>query len=356
MARISKHSPHLARTLRDGFWQIDFTVNGQRYRQNTGTPDAKVAGRMAQARYDAAVSGQSQRTEMALSAACARYSKEQAGWPAYHGTMIARGIGNDVLLSGITDAVVARMIVAWQADELKPGTINRYLSSLAIICKRALDVWHVAVGPWTRAKHSLREPEGRDTFLTQDQATALIAALVPHARPIVTMMLLTGLRRSNVLNLRWQECVPFGEPHLSLIQKGGRRLTVPLVPAAISVLEGLNYGFWSLIGPVWTFGQNNCDCQTCKLPSKRGLQIRSIRTAFKAAATRAGVNPDGGTLRFHDMRHTLASWTLAATGDVRVTQEILGHKRIATTMRYAHLLPGAKAAALGDATAGFVGR
>ena len=64
---------------------------------------------------------------------------------------------------------------------------------------------------------------------------------------------------------------------------------------------------------------------------------------------------DAGRLRFHDLRHTHASWLLAATGDLLLTSKRLGHANVATTHRYAHLLPGRMERAIEGAVSGLLG-
>ena len=65
--------------------------------------------------------------------------------------------------------------------------------------------------------------------------------------------------------------------------------------------------------------------------------------SFEDLLERAGIQD----FRFHDLRHTFASWALAECGDLKLVQEALGHKHITTTARYAHLLTGRREAVVG---------
>jgi site-specific recombinase XerD len=67
-----------------------------------------------------------------------------------------------------------------------------------------------------------------------------------------------------------------------------------------------------------------------------GGRVIDIRSAFQGACRRAGID----NLHFHDLRHTFASHLVMKGVPLKVVQELLGHKDIKTTMRYAHLAPG----------------
>ena len=78
-----------------------------------------------------------------------------------------------------------------------PATVNRYLSTLSVVCTYAREVLGAEVGPWQKKKHTLKEPTGQHRYLTKDVAGALLREIVPHARPLVFFDLLTGLRKGN---------------------------------------------------------------------------------------------------------------------------------------------------------------
>jgi integrase len=76
-----------------------------------------------------------------------------------------------------------------------------------------------------------------------------------------------------------------------------------------------------------------------------GQPVHSVKRTLATAIRAAGLHalPDGH-LRFHDLRHTFASWALAEGGDLKLVQDALGHKHITTTARYAHLVSGRREA------------
>ena len=75
---------------------------------------------------------------------------------------------------------------------------------------------------------------------------------------------------------------------------------------------------------------------------KNGVQYGNVRKAFEGARKRARITD----FRFHDLRHTFASHLVTAGVDLKTVQELLGHKSFEMTLRYAHLSPEHKKAAL----------
>lgn len=332
----------------------DFTIDGQRFRGATGTPDRKLAAAYALKRhgeeYRRLRLGEAVAGEIALTDAFARFHAEVGKGTAYgdgaqrdHMRALVHSLPPGSRLSDLTDVAVAAAVQAIRADGRKgPATINRHLSTLQAVCRRAREQWGIAVGPWKTTMHTLKEPDAKETHLDYEEAKRLICNLAPHAQGPVLLALYTGLRKSNVLNLTWSE-TSLSVSRLVVRQKGGRQLSVPLVPAAIGIIqrqqsERRNSSF------VFTYryrdrSEQFC-CSHCAKKSNDEKPIQNIRTALATAARKAGLGHL--KLRFHDLRHTFASWMLAEGGDLKVVQEALGHTQIKTTMRYAHLQPGAR--------------
>jgi integrase len=344
---------HLARRPGSPEWQIRFTVAGKRVRQSAGTTDKRLAAaaahRLHAETYRALVlHEQPPAREMTWGDASARFWSEVAQHTRYGQRsqrymlrVLDRAIGVDTLLTRITDARVAEAAEQMQAT-LSPATINRYVQLLDVVCRRAAAVWGAQVSGWDAAHHRLREPAGREVYLTQEQARRLMGEACGHLRPILLVELLTGLRMRNVVELQWEN-VSLDLGRALLIQKGGRRLRVELPSRAVDTLAAAQPDPSERIGAVFRFGNPvvSCRCPRCVSPQYRNEPIRDIRRAFGGAARRAGVLWNGQTkLRFHDLRHTAASWMLEAGGDLIAVKEALGHAQISTTARYSHLMPG----------------
>jgi integrase len=297
---------------------------------------------------------------MTLNDAFARYFTEVSkGTPygertqRYNMRVLLLAVGRDTLLSDLTDQVV-NGAVQWlrtrkpsrdgQPAAISTATINRYLTTLSVVCRRAKDLWGVDVGPWAKAKHIKPEAEGRETFLDYSQAEALMNAACGHLRPILLVALTTGLRLRNVTDLAWEQ-ISLDMARAVLVQKGGRRHNVALPAPVLDMLRTLEPKAAKRAGPVFRFGNPNlpCNCSSCKI--KVGQPILSIKRAFGTAAKNAKLDDlPHGRLRFHDLRHSFASYMLAEGGDLMQVKGALGHKVITTTARYTHLLPGRKEA------------
>lgn len=204
--------------------------------------------------------------------------------------------------------------------DVKPATRNRYRALIRAILRACEREWD-----WLEKAPVLRteqEPRRRVAFLTQEQATNLVAALPEKYRCLVRFALLTGLRRSNVHGLRWENVNL--ERGMVIVHadeaKAGERILVPLNTQAREMLAAMPEPREGLV---------------FKCPE------RISPTTWANACKRAGVP----WLRFHDLRHTWASWHAMAGTPLSVLQELGGWHSPQMVQRYAHLSPEHLAAA-----------
>ena len=362
-------------------WHIDITIQGRRLRRSSGTADkalaAEAANQAHKALYREVVLGEKPAKHMTLNEAFVQFYAEVAKGTAYgeggqkHQLQtILEVLGKSTLLADLDDGMVnelvqalrQRPVMVWNQREqrslpaesgalLSPSTVNRHIASLSAVCRRAREIWKVEVGEWKLARHRQEEPEGREVFLDHAEASAFYAAIIPHAQPIILLDLFTGLRKANVHDLAWEQ-VSLDMSRIVLLVKGGKPHAVPLTQAAVTLLAMLQPDAEKRTGPVFVFGNPAwpCTCAACKTRTKIGQPIGGIKRAFATAARAIG-RPE---LRFHDLRHTFASWFLAQSGDMRALQKQLAHEDITTTARYSHLLPGRAEAIVEGATAGLL--
>lgn len=357
------------------FWWFDFQIDGARFRGSSGTADFAAAAAFAAARHDEEWRrlrlGEAPIRHLTLNDACVRFYREVAEGTSYgergrkhQMARMLRLMGGDLRLADLSDAKVNELVQLLRTTPLAetgrratkaagPATVNRYLDTLSAICKRAREVWDVQVGEWSRGKHRQKEPPATARYLERDDARRVLAEAVPHIVPLIALDLMTGMRKANVVGLTWEQ-VSLDLARVVVVGKGGKVLGVPLTPDAVRLLARLQPDPAARTGAVFRYGNPHvpCPCPACARP-QMGLQgrpfsnpKRSIRSAF----ARAGL--EGA--RFHDLRHTFASWLLEASGDLRMVKDALGHSQIETTMRYAHLVSGRRESVTAQATRGLL--
>jgi len=208
-----------------------------------------------------------------------------------------------------------------RAAKLKEGTkatTNRYLALVRAILIRARDEWE-----WIERAPKIRlfkESNSRERSLTAEQAKRLLAELPEHQREIVQFALATGLRQGNVLKLEWSQ-VNLEQRHAWIRgweSKNRHPIAVPLNDAALSVLRR----------------------QVGKHPERvftyRGKPLKAANTmSWQHARKRAGIED----FRWHDLRHTWATWQRQAGTPTHELQKLGGWRTGAMVERYAHLAP-----------------
>ncbi len=138
-----------------------------------------------------------------------------------------------------------------------------------------------------------------------------------HSAAAIRLLVLTGCRRNEILGLRWEELdFEAGEMRLSDSKTGAR--IVPMPPPATKVLAALP----RVPGNPWVFPGR-----------KKGTHQRNLNDSWNRVRERAGL--DG--VRLHDLRHTYASRALALGESLPMIGKLLGHRKVQTTARYAHL-------------------
>ena len=205
-----------------------------------------------------------------------------------------------------------------QPARLSAATINRPLALLRHLLRLAHEEWGLLDAvPKIRAE---KEPQGRLRWLTQEEATKLLATCKKSRNSaladLVEFCLFTGIRRGEALGLTWDR-VDRSRGVIRLeLTKSGRRREVPLSSNADAVVARR----WTAGAVGYVFGSRNWN---------------SFRSAWEAALMAAGIE----NFRFHDLRHTFASWLVQRGRTLKEVQEALGHQTIIMTMRYSHLAP-----------------
>ena len=219
------------------------------------------------------------------------------------------------------DEMTLEVIDRVKSERLKTvskSTVNRYLALLRSILLRARDEWE-----WidkTPKVKLFKEPPGRERSITANQAEVLLRELPAHQRNVVLFALATGLRQSNVLKLEWSHVnLETGHAWVDADQsKNGRPIAVPLNSTALHVLR-------HQIGKhpvrVFTYAGKPLD--------------RANTHAWQKARKRAGIE----NFRWHDLRHTWATWHRQSGTPTHELQRLGGWRTSVMVERYAHLAP-----------------
>ncbi|PSJ18143.1 site-specific integrase [Nitrosomonas supralitoralis] len=220
-------------------------------------------------------------------------------------------------LDELTRDVIAE-IGELKRKDTSPATTNRLLALIRSILRRAALDWEWIDKPPVIKLY--REAKRRVRYLNVTQATMLIQELPQHLADMVTFSLATGLRRSNVTNLEWSQVDM--QRKVAWIHgdqaKAGKPIHVTLNATAISVLT-------KQIGK-----------HARSVFSYKGNPITQVNTkAWYKALKRAGIED----FRWHDLRHTWASWLTQNGVPLNVIQEMGAWESAEMVRRYAHLAP-----------------
>lgn len=209
--------------------------------------------------------------------------------------------------------------------------INRELAVLRHMMTKAVTWGLLQSSPFKSGeKLFLKEDNRRLRFLAEEDIPRLLDKCSSYIRPIVKLAINTGIRRGELLGLRWEQIVN-GFIYLDVADtKTAKPRHIPINAQAHTALKerrGENH----LKSP-YVF----CDAT--------GEPWKEIKDGFKNACRRAGIMD----CRFHDLRHTYASHLVMRRVGLKTVADLLGHANIQMTMRYAHLAPGHSQDAVGQ--------
>lgn len=218
--------------------------------------------------------------------------------------------------------------------EVSGASVNRELATLSHLMAWARRLGYRDDNP---VRGIPRYPENADAWrrLTPREAERLLAACrieekkAPHLYPMVLTALLTGLRKGELLGLRWSDLdLDDGTDDATLEvrrHKNRERSRLPLPPRLARTLRRLPRRGEH----VFTHAD--------------GRPLGNVRRSFATALRRAGLP----RIRWHDLRHTFASWLVESGADLFTVQELMGHRNLSMTRRYAHLSMRHKREAVG---------
>ncbi|MGH9747261.1 MAG: tyrosine-type recombinase/integrase [Candidatus Acidiferrales bacterium] len=221
----------------------------------------------------------------------------------------------------ITPERIEQLLGGLKGKGLTNSTLNRYRSFISSVFAHALKSNLISMNPVARVGR-YRENDSRLRWLKPDEEERLRGALMTTMAARAARMwefdlaLYTGIRRGEQWNLKWKD-VDLERGNITVKGKTGRRHVLANASALASLRK-----LHALTSE-----------QEFVSPDNDGSQKRDWRTWFREACAEANVE----NFHWHDLRHTFASRLVMAGVDIRTVQELLGHKSIVQTMRYAHL-------------------
>lgn len=304
-------------------WWVRFTTpDGREVRCSAGTDNKKLAqeyeDKLKAERWR--ISRLGEKPRRAWQEAVARFLIEQEDQPSLkdqklHLRVLDRWL-HDKWLDEVTRDLLDEAAKARKAEEVSNSTVNRMLEVARAVLRRAAREWE-----WIDRAPAIRmlpEPKRRIRWLTKDESDRLLSVLPPHLAEMTRFTLVTGLRERNVTGLAWSQVdlvrkTAWIHPDQA---KAKKAIAVPLNADAVAIIRR-------------QIGKHQE-----RVFSYHGRPIdRCNNKGWRAALKRSGIE----NFRWHDLRHTWASWHVQAGTPLHVLQELGGWSTFAMVQRYAHL-------------------
>ncbi len=231
-------------------------------------------------------------------------------------------------LRQLTPSLIIQLRKQLQIEESRRGkrsvaTCNRYLAALSSCCSYAVEQQILLENPCRKIK-KLTEPRGRTRCLGDDERKKLLEACranSPQLYLAVMLSLSTGARRDEIWSLCWEN-VDMAEGYLTFQKTKNRDIrSVPVIGQTLDLLREYHHRHrllhTSLLFP----------------SSKNPQKPLEFRKRWEAVLREAQL----ADFRYHDLRHSAASFMVRNGMDLRLVAEILGHRTLQMTMRYSHL-------------------
>ena len=308
----------MKRYYRNGYWYIDYTFHGERTRKRISKSEKvtdlimkDIEVKIAKEEY-LGIKLKEKILFKDFIRKYLEYSKANKTFHYYQQEKNMRENRLEPFFNGkCLDEITAQNIEKYKSDrirEVKPATINRNLACLKHLYNKAID-WDLAESNPVKKVRFFKEPPGRIRYLSTEEIQRLIANCPDSLKPVVITALNTGLRRSEIFNLK-AENIDFKNRILIIERsKNNEKRIVPM-----------NNIVYELLG---------------KYHKKTGyvFDTTNNRHLFDKAVKKAEIKD----FTFHSLRHTFASYLAMSGCNLKTIQELMGHKDIRMTIRYSHL-------------------
>lgn len=312
----------MALCKRNNIWWIRFSHNGKRIQRSTGTSNKQAAQELHD-RIKADLWRQcklNEKPDRLWQEAVVRWLKEstykrslkddkrQLKWVNLY--------LNNKKLSEINSDMIEEIAKKKEESNVTPATVNRLLALIRSILRKAELKWKwIEKAPSVEIRH---EGEKRERWLTQEEIKRLLKELPLHLADLVSFSLATGLRQANVLGLRWKD-VSLEKRHAMIhASQSKNKISIP-VPLNFDAVSIIRKQLGKHLEFVFTY---------------KGKPIKQCNTAaWRKALKRARIE----NFRWHDLRHTWASWHVQNGTSLQELQMLGGWSSFDIVLRYAHL-------------------
>lgn len=197
------------------------------------------------------------------------------------------------------------------------ASVNRAVALLRHIFTKAVEWEMIEQSPFNNGRSLvMKENNQRLRFLTEDEIPAVLDACPDYLRDIVECVLNTGMRKGEVLGLKWDQV---RNDFIYLTKtKSNKDRQIPVNVAVETLLKKIRRDKHLTSPYVFTY---------------QGEPVKDVKRSFASVIKKVGVTD----FTFHDLRHTFASHFVMRGGSLKSLQELLGHASLTMTLRYAHL-------------------
>ncbi len=303
------------------FWWMTFRVNGKKVYESTKTTNKKLAEKIYAKRVTEITEGKwfdnQQAKSIRFEDMVEKYLQEHAKQRDPRTAKILLPAFSGYTLSQITTKRIAEYRVM-RLKNVKPATVYQELALMRRMFNVAIKEWEwLRDNPVSRLSFSVGGRNARDRWLTleEEQRLLSVATNPEWLRNLLIVALHTGMRRGEILSLKWQD-VDFKRKTIIVVKsKNNEKRTIPMSNTVYGILNSIKVR--DISGRIFPISGS------------------SLRQAFDKTIVKAALED----FRFHDLRHTFATRLIQNRVDLYTVKELLGHKTIKMTERYAHHYP-----------------
>ena len=328
---------------KNGRWYYKFVIKGQQYhkaipeavdKKTAEMAEVRIKSDLLQGKYDLVENKGTQPFSVIVDMFIEYAKNNRTGWKNDMSEVnILKNFFKNTPLKDITPKKIEQYR-KFRKDEngVKPATINREVGILRRMFALAIKENMVKENPCLAVNLTpLKVDNIKERFLTKKEEERLLENCTgdfTYLRPIIKCALLTGMRRGEIMELRWSLNVDLKNRCINLLKtKNNKIRKIPICNELMTIFKELKQNAISdyvFTNPVTQTG------------------YKYLSKAFRNVCKKAEIT----NLTFHGLRHTSATRMVAAGIDLVVVKEILGHADLKTTQRYAHPVPERKLKAI----------